>query len=133
MQKAKNRVYQKSTFKFINDEEYETRQNRSTNQKREGSQRRIIMSPKRESSMSDDGLREPQEDLKQFAQMQPEKEHSSCPQMHLTSLHSVQNLPTLKRVESEGKIAEESEEDVQMIRGKQILGSGRDLPLFNNN
>jgi hypothetical protein len=32
--------------------------------------------------------------------------------MKLTSLHSVQNLPALKRVESAGNIAEESDEEV---------------------
>jgi hypothetical protein len=38
-------------------------------------------------------IKEPQEDLKKFADLEKDKEHSSCPQMHLSSLHSVQQLP----------------------------------------
>ena len=59
--------------------------------------------------------------------MEKEKEHSSCPQMHLSSLHSVYHLPSLKRVESAGNIAEESDEEIQIVRGRHILGSGKDL------
>lgn len=50
--------------------------------------------------------------------------------MQLTSLQSVNHLPELKRVESAGNIAEESDEERQMVRGKHILGSGRDLLEF---
>jgi len=59
----KNQGYQKSTFKFINDEEYERRQNKSTQQ--EGSDRRIIKetSPEKQhnDSFSDggDSMKEP--------------------------------------------------------------------------
>lgn len=35
--------------------------------------------------------------------------------------------PTLKRVESAGNIAEESDEEVQAVRGKHILGSGKNI------
>jgi hypothetical protein len=33
----------------------------------------------------------------------------------------------LKRVESAGNIAEESDEEIQIVRGRNILGSGKDL------
>jgi hypothetical protein len=46
--------------------------------------------------------------------------------MKLASLHSVHHLPSLKRVESAGNIAEESDEEIQIVRGRNILGSGRD-------
>jgi len=48
-----------------------------------------------EDMFSDGGhsIKEPQEDLKKFADLEKDKEHSSCPQMHLSSLHSVQQLP----------------------------------------
>ncbi len=79
----KNQGYQKSTFKFINDEEYERRQNRS--HKNKNDDRRIIKdsSPEKDhdNSFSDSGnsLKEPQEDLAKFADLEKEKEHSSCP------------------------------------------------------
>jgi hypothetical protein len=82
---VKNQGYQKSTFKFINDEEYERRQNKSTQHERDGSERRIIQetSPDKhnEDSFSDGGnsMKEPQEELAKFAAMDQEKEHSSCP------------------------------------------------------
>ena len=47
--------------------------------------------------------------------------------MKLASLHSVHHLPSLKRVESAGNIAEESDEEIQIVRGRNILGSGKDL------
>ncbi len=47
--------------------------------------------------------------------------------MHLASLHSAHHLPSLKRVESAGNIAEESDEEIQIVRGRNIIGSGRDF------
>lgn len=47
--------------------------------------------------------------------------------MQLKPLHSVNMLPSLKRVESAGNIAEESDEEVQAVRGKHILGSGKNI------
>ena len=35
--------------------------------------------------------------------------------------------PSLKRVESAGNIAEEADEEVQAVRGKHILGSGKNI------
>lgn len=78
-------------------------------------------------------IKEPQEDLEKLASLQKEKEkeHSSCPQMQLSSLHSVPHLASLKRVESAGNIAEESDEEIQLVRGLNILGSGKDLLEIN--
>lgn len=71
----KNQVYQKSTFKFINDEEYEKRQNRSSTQhnNNESDNMKIILedSPEmdHEDTFSEGGqsIKEPQEDLEKFA------------------------------------------------------------------
>jgi hypothetical protein len=138
----KNQVYQKSTFKFINDEEYEKRQNRSSTQhnNNESDNMKIILedSPEmdHEDTFSEGGqsIKEPQEDLEKFANMEKEKEkeHSSCPQMQLSLLHSVPHLASLKRVESAGNIAEESDEEIQLVRGLNILGSGKDLLEIND-
>jgi hypothetical protein len=35
-------------------------------------------------------------------------------------------------VESAGNIAEESDEEIQIVRGRHIIGSGRDLLEFGN-
>jgi len=90
---------------------------------------RIDLSPNDEDSMSAGGesIMEPQEELAQFGAGDPEKDHNSCPQMQLKSLHSVNHLPQLKRVESAGNIAEESDEEVQAVRGRHIIGSGKNL------
>lgn len=60
--------YQKSTFKFINDDEYERRQlqaQKAAAMDRDEPKRRIVLqeSPKDENSMSDDSMKEPQEEL----------------------------------------------------------------------
>ena len=137
----KNQVYQKSTFKFINDEEYEKRQNKSStyhNNNNDSDTMKIIIedSPEMDNDyfFSEVGhsIREPQEDLEKFAEIDQEKEHSSCPEMHLSSQNSVSHLPSLKRPESAGNIAEESDEEIQLVRGLNILGSGTDLLEIND-
>ena len=52
--------------------------------------------------------------------------------MQLKSLHSVNHLPSLKRVESSVNIAEESDEEVQAVRGRHIIGSGKNLLTFKS-
>ena len=92
---------------------------------------RIEFSPNddNEYSVSGESIKEQHshEELAQFANNDPEKEHNSCPQMQLKPLHQVIIKPSLKRVESAGNIAEEADEEVQAVRGKHILGSGKNL------